>query len=63
MWSSEERNRKRGIKELILVIFIRFFTNLFVILCLAGAGAGIYFAIRLSLERVSYVVTVSQLLF
>ena len=53
VWCSEERNTKRNVKEWIIILTIRFFINLFVFLCLAGAGAAIYFTIRLSLERVS----------
>lgn len=53
MWYIEEKNKKRTFKEWITIFIIRFFTNLFVLLCLVGAGTGIYFTIRLSLERVS----------
>ena len=53
MWSSEERNKKRNVKEWIIIIIIRFFTNLFVFLCLTGAGVAIYFTIGLSLESES----------
>lgn len=48
-----EENKKRPVKEWIVVIIIRILTNLFVLLCLVGAGTAIYFTIRLSLERVS----------
>ena len=48
-----ERTTKRSFKDWFIIVTIRFFVNLFVFLCLAGAGGGIYYTIRLSLERVS----------
>ena len=59
MWYIEEKDKKRNTKEWIIIFIIRFFTNLFVLLCLAGAGTAIYFTILLSLERVSVVTMVT----
>ena len=38
------REKKRSWKKLVLVIFIRLWTNLFVILALVGAGAAIFYS-------------------
>ena len=49
----KEKNKKRSANEWVIILIIRFFTNLFVLLCLVGTGTAIYFTIRLSLDRVS----------
>ena len=47
------REKERTVKELILVIFIRIGTNLFVLLSLVGAGAAIYYSAVFELQLVS----------
>ena len=49
----KEKNKKRSANEWVIILIIRFFTNLFVLLCLVGTSTAIYFTIRLSLDRVS----------
>lgn len=53
------REKKRSYKKLVLVIFIRLWTNLFVILALAGAGAAIYFSATYEFEIVRLISIVS----
>ena len=53
----QAREEKRSRKELFLVIFIRFWTNLFVILTLVGAGAAIYYSAAYELQIVSLMAT------
>lgn len=55
----QAREEKRSWKELFLVIFIRFWTNLFVILTLVGAGAAIYYSAAYELQIVSLMATAS----
>ena len=46
------REKKRSYKKLVLVIFIRLWTNLFVIMALVGAGAAIYYSANYEFEIV-----------